>query len=112
MRRQACNEATANPKEDLCIGAEFPQLLEVTEQLRDNVAQLHRSVCLFMGQTWKQVLSPAQAGTFMVQAFPWAPDMLALANVIAQEAKAPSIQDIFKDLLSSQSAVATQRFSL
>ena len=36
------------------MGAEYPQLLEVTERLNENVAQLHRSVCLFMGQAWKK----------------------------------------------------------
>ena len=102
--RQACNEATANPRENESVGmgAEFPHLLEVAERLRENVAQLHRSVCLFMGHTWRQVLTPVQAGTFMVQAFPWTPDMLALANTIAAEAGAPSVQDIFRDSLSTQ----------
>ena len=70
------------------MGAEFPHLLEVSERLQENVAQLHRSVCLFMGHAWRQVLTPVQAGTFMVQAFPWTPDMLALANTIAEEAGA------------------------
>ena len=37
------------------MGAEYPHLLEVAERLRDNVAQLHRSVCLFMGQAWNKV---------------------------------------------------------
>jgi hypothetical protein len=37
------------------MGPEFPHLVEVTERLNENVAQLHRSVCLFMGQTWRQV---------------------------------------------------------
>lgn len=105
---QACNEAIANPTEDhftgSCMGQEFPHLLDVAERLKDNVAQLHRSVCLFMGNTWTKVLTPAQAGTFMVQAFPWAPDMLALANAVALEAGAPTVKDIFTDALSTQSA--------
>lgn len=61
-RLKACNEATANPVENvpcLGLGAEFPHLLEVTERLNENVAQLHRSVCLFMGQIWRQVLPQA-----------------------------------------------------
>ena len=109
---QACNEAMANPAEDLftgaCMGQEFPHLLDVAERLKDNVAQLHRSVCLFMGNTWTKVLTPGQAGTFMVQAFPWAPDMLALANAVALEAGAPTVKDIFVDALGAQSASLQQ----
>ena len=37
------------------MGAEYPQLMEVAERLNENVAQLHRSICLFMGQAWKKV---------------------------------------------------------
>jgi hypothetical protein len=48
-----------------------------------------------------QVLTPIQAGTFMVQSFPWSPDALALANAIAQEANAPSVKHIFDEVLSS-----------
>ncbi|BDA43215.1 hypothetical protein COCOBI_04-2270 [Coccomyxa sp. Obi] len=111
-RLQACNEAMANPTEDLFTGAgmgkDFPHLLDVAERLKNNVAQLHRSVCLFMGNTWTKVLTPAQAGTFMVQAFPWAPDMLALANAVALEAGAPTVKDIFVDALSAQSAALQQ----
>jgi hypothetical protein len=112
---QACNDASANPKEGIYtgvgMGAEFPHLLEVSERLRENVAQLHRSVCLFMGHAWRQVLTPIQAGTFMVQAFPWTPDMLALAKTIAEEAGAPGVQDIFRDALSSQPAALSELFS-
>ena len=46
-----------------------------------------------------QVLTPMQAGTFMVQAFPWAPDMLALANTVAEEASAPPVKQIFDEVL-------------
>lgn len=109
---QACNEAMANPAEGHftagCMGQDFPHLLDVAERLKDNVAELHRSVCLFMGNTWTKVLTPAQAGTFMVQAFPWAPDMLALANAVALEAGAPTIKAIFTDALSTQSAALQQ----
>jgi len=55
---QAVNDAAANPSSEsmpiIGMGAEYPQLLEVTEGLNENVAQLHRSVCLFMGQAWKK----------------------------------------------------------
>ena len=46
-----------------------------------------------------QVLTPTQAGTFMVQAFPWAPDMLALANTVAEEANALPVKQIFDEVL-------------
>ena len=46
-----------------------------------------------------QVLTPTQAGTFMVQAFPWAPDMLALA--VAEEANALPVKQIFDEVLRS-----------
>ncbi len=56
---QTVNDASANPAGEsapiIGMGAEYPQLLEVTERLNENVAQLHRSVCLFMGQAWKKV---------------------------------------------------------
>ena len=56
---QTVNDASANPSGEsapiIGMGAEYPQLLEVTERLNENVAQLHRSVCLFMGQAWKKV---------------------------------------------------------
>lgn len=48
-----------------------------------------------------QVLTPLQAGIFMVQAFPWAPDMLALANALAERAGAPTVKQIFDEVLSS-----------
>lgn len=52
------NDAAANPVTEsapnIGMGAEYPQLLEVTERLNENVAQLHRSVCLFMGQAWNK----------------------------------------------------------
>ena len=51
-----------------------------------------------------QVLTPLQAGTFMVQAFPWSPDMLALANVVAEEANAPPVKQIFDEVLRSPPA--------
>ena len=58
-RTQTVNDASANPAGEsapiIGMGAEYPQLLEVTERLNENVAQLHRSVCLFMGQAWKKV---------------------------------------------------------
>ena len=58
---QAVNDAAANPQSESmpCIGmgAEYPQLMEVAERLNDNVAQLHRSICLFMGQAWKKASS-------------------------------------------------------
>ena len=53
-----------------------------------------------------QVLTPMQAGTFMVQAFPWAPDMLALANRVAEEAQAPPVKQIFDEVLRSPSITA------
>ena len=56
---QTVNDAAADPPGEsapiIGMGAEYPQLLEVTERLNENVAQLHRSVCLFMGQAWKKV---------------------------------------------------------
>ena len=51
-----------------------------------------------------QVLTPMQAGTFMVQAFPWAPDMLALANTVAEEASAPPVKQIFDEVLRAPAA--------
>ena len=55
------NDAAANPVTEsapnIGMGAEYPQLLEVTERLNENVAQLHRSVCLFMGQAWNKASS-------------------------------------------------------
>lgn len=57
-------------------------------------------------QTWGQVLTPVQAGTFLVQAFPWAPDMLALANATAQQDKAPSVAEIFAEILGPKLAAA------
>ena len=51
-----------------------------------------------------QVLTPLQAGTFMVQAFPWAPDMLALANTVAEEANALPVKQIFDEVLRSPPA--------
>ena len=55
---QAVNDAAANPQSEsmpvIGMGAEFPQLMEVAERLNENVAQLHRSICLFMGQAWKK----------------------------------------------------------
>jgi hypothetical protein len=58
---QAVNDAAANPVTEsapnIGMGAEYPQLLEVTERLNENVAQLHRSVCLFMGQAWNKASS-------------------------------------------------------
>lgn len=59
---QAVNDSAANPSMEsapiIGMGAEYPQLLEVTERLNENVAQLHRSVCLFMGQAWTKVQLP------------------------------------------------------
>ena len=52
-----------------------------------------------------QVLTPMQAGTFMVQAFPWAPDMLALANTVAEEASAPPVKQIFEEVLRTPPTV-------
>lgn len=56
---QAVNDAAANPQSEsmpiIGMGAEYPQLMEVAERLNENVAQLHRSICLFMGQAWKKV---------------------------------------------------------
>ncbi len=46
-----------------------------------------------------------QAGTFMVQAFPWAPDMLALANTVAEQASAPPVKQIFDEVLHAPSTV-------
>ena len=55
---QAVNDAAANPQSEsmpiIGMGAEYPQLMEVAERLNENVAQLHRSICLFMGQAWKK----------------------------------------------------------
>lgn len=72
-------------------------------------------------QTWRQVLTPIQAGTFMVQTFPYAPDMLALANEVAAEARAPTVAQVFAGVLggsaegstpsSGLSAAATPRSS-
>ena len=60
------NDAAANPVTEsapnIGMGAEYPQLLEVTERLNENVAQLHRSVCLFMGQAWNK----ASSGDFLL----------------------------------------------
>ena len=52
-----------------------------------------------------QVLTPLQAGTFMVQAFPWAPDMLALANTVAEEASAPPVKQIFDEVFRPPATV-------
>ena len=58
-------------------------------------------------QTWRQVLTPVQAGTFMVQAFPYGPDMLALANVVAAEARAPTVAQVFADVLGGSAEGST-----
>jgi hypothetical protein len=48
---QECNEVTANTNDNVpCLRHEFPWLLDVTQRLNANVAQLHRAICLFMGQ--------------------------------------------------------------
>eukprot|EP00884_Botryococcus_braunii_P008736 jgi/Botrbrau1/17864/Bobra.0532s0001.1 len=62
------------------------QFRAVFDALRANLDQQHRYTCNFIGSALKKYMKPMQVATFLVTAYPWGPDMLAIMKNLAEEA--------------------------
>ncbi|EIE22255.1 hypothetical protein COCSUDRAFT_55951 [Coccomyxa subellipsoidea C-169] len=78
------------------VALRYFQLTEATKQLQSNVTALHDSKCRFFSCCWREVLRPVQGANLVVQAFPFAPDLLAVLSCLGAEAGEPSARDLLR----------------
>lgn len=73
---------------------EYCKVVGIAEQLQANLAEEHQLLQTLMINITFRIGRPLQAANVIVQAYPWAPDMLAIINCLAEEEGDPSAGEL------------------
>jgi ubiquinone biosynthesis protein UbiJ len=88
------------------LGSMYATINNCLERLQDNLKQDHDVACTFMYNAWQEIMTLFQRANVIVQAYPFFPDMLAVANAVAMLEGAPPAEHMLQQAVTSASNAA------